>query len=138
MHWHMLEKMNTQHPQFALRSPRDSPKSVGCCLNVLHTLDFKTFITRLSMCIFRGQFLPPMIIIVPTSARKILVGNSRVGFALCGWGSAQKFGEQPEARLMAMLFSRVRGCAALRCFCSTTLYGREGVDSSFFCVFPSF
>ena len=67
--------------------------------------------------------LPPMIIIIPTSARQILVGNRRMGFALCGWGSAQKFGEKPEARLMAMLFLRVRGCAALRCDCSTILYG---------------
>jgi hypothetical protein len=32
------------------------------------------------------------------------IGYSRLVFALCGWGSAKKFGEKPEACLIALLF----------------------------------
>ena len=82
--------------------------------------------------------LPPMTIIIPTSARKILVGNSRLVFALCGRGSAQKFGGKPEARLMAMLFSVF--AVVLHCDAVAAQFSMVEKESTLrlFCVFPSF
>ena len=132
----MLEKRNIRNSRYGLFETHQ--KGYGC-FDVLHIVDLNNSCNKVIDVYPVAILLLPMIVIIPTAARKILVGNSRLVFALCGRDSALKFGEKPEARLTAMLFL---ACLRLCCIAMRLQHNFSMVEKEstlrLFCVFPSF